>query len=70
MVKYIQKWWCISQNIACVRNKVNNDSIINSDWRKSYDWLVDLWYEKREFYNDNEFAIQDSMYIRKLLRLL
>ena len=68
----MQKWWCISQNTACVRNKVNNDSIINSDWRKSYDWLVDLWYEKhyRVIHNDNEFATQDSMCLKKLLELL
>ena len=44
--------------LKIIRNKVNNDSIINSDWWKSYDWLVDLWYEKhyRVIHNDNEFA--------------
>ena len=41
-----------------IRWKVDIESIVNTDWRHSYDWLVDLWYEKhyRVHHGENEFA--------------
>jgi len=41
-----------------VRWKVDQESIINTDWWHSYDGLVDLWYEKhyRVIHSNNEFA--------------
>ena len=41
-----------------IRNKITIESVIHTDWWKSYDWLVDLWYEKhyRVKHSDNEFA--------------
>jgi len=46
--------------LPIIRWKIDNkdDIIINSDWWKSYDWLVDLWYKKhyRVHHWDNEFA--------------
>lgn len=41
-----------------IRWKVCINSEINTDWRHSYDWLVDLWYEKhyRVHHGKNEFA--------------
>lgn len=44
--------------LKIIRNKVDEESIINTDWRKSYDGLVDLWYEKhhRVHHGANEFA--------------
>ena len=41
-----------------IRWKVATQSIVNSDWRHSYDWSVDLWYEKhyRVHHGKNEFA--------------
>jgi len=44
--------------LPIIRWKVNKDSIINSDWWKAYDWLVDLGYQKhyRVHHWNNEFA--------------
>ena len=44
--------------LPIIRWKVNDDSIINTDWWKSYDWLIDLWYEKhyRVNHSANEFS--------------
>jgi len=44
--------------LPIIRNKVDQESIINTDWWKSYDGLVDLWFEKhyRVIHSDNEFA--------------
>ena len=44
--------------LKIIRWKVDHDSKVNTDWRKSYDWLVDLWYEKhyRVIHSQDEFA--------------
>lgn len=44
--------------IPIIREKVSVDSEVNTDWRKSYDWLIDLWYEKhyRVHHGENEFV--------------
>lgn len=44
--------------LKIIRGKVDYDSKVNTDWRKSYDWLVDLWYEKhyRVIHSQDEFA--------------
>ena len=44
--------------IPIIRWKVETTSIMNTDWRKSYDWLVDVWYEKhyRVHHWDNKFV--------------
>ena len=44
--------------IPIIRNKIDQTSIINTDWWPSYDWLVDLGYEKhhRVIHSENEFA--------------
>ena len=44
--------------IPIIRWKVIDNSEINTDWWKAYDWLVDLWYEKhyRVHHWENEFA--------------
>lgn len=44
--------------LKIIRNKVDEESVVNTDWRKSYDGLVDLWYEKhhRVHHGANEFA--------------
>lgn len=45
--------------IPIIRWKIDiENSTINSDWWKAYDWLVDLWYEKhyRVHHWKNEFA--------------
>lgn len=44
--------------LKIIRWKVDYDSKVNTDWRKSYDWLVDLWYEKhyRVIHSKDEFA--------------
>ena len=44
--------------LPIIRGKVDKESIINTDWWKAYDWLVDLWYEKhyRIHHWNNEFA--------------
>ena len=41
-----------------IRGKIDEWSIINTDWWRSYHWLVDLWYEKhyRVHHWKNEFA--------------
>ena len=44
--------------LKIIRGKVEYDSCVNTDWRKSYDGLVDLGYEKhyRVIHSHNEFA--------------
>lgn len=44
--------------LRIIRNKVAINSEVNTDWRHSYDWLVDFGYEKhhRVIHNENEFA--------------
>jgi transposase-like protein len=44
--------------LPIIRGKVDKESIINTDWWKAYDWLVDLWYKKhyRIYHWNNEFA--------------
>ena len=44
--------------IPIIKWKVEVWSEINTDWWKSYDWLVNIWYEKhyRVHHGDNEFA--------------
>ena len=44
--------------LPIIRGKVDKNSIINTDWWKAYDWLVDLGYEKhyRIHHWNNEFA--------------
>jgi len=44
--------------LPIIRWKVNKDSVINSDWWKAYDWLVDLEHQKhyRVHHWKNEFA--------------
>ena len=44
--------------IPIIRWKIETTSIMNTDWWKSYDWLVDVWYEKhyRVHHWDNEFV--------------
>lgn len=44
--------------IPIIREKVSVDSEVNTDWRKSYDWLIDVWYEKhyRVHHGENEFV--------------
>lgn len=64
----LKRWWKVYTEIIpnskakslipIIRGKINNWSIINTDWWKAYDWLVDLWYEKhfRVHHWANEFA--------------
>ena len=45
--------------IPIIRGKIDPDkSIVNTDWWKSYDGLIDMWYEKhyRVHHSKNEFA--------------
>ena len=44
--------------IPIIRWKIDSWSIINTDWWKAYDWLVDLWFDKhyRVHHWSNEFA--------------
>ena len=44
--------------LPIIRGKIDTNSVINTDWWKAYDWLVDLWYEKhyRIHHWNNEFA--------------
>lgn len=44
--------------IPIIRWKIALDSTINTDGWRSYDWLVDIWYEKhyRVHHWENEFA--------------
>jgi len=45
--------------LPIIRWKINkNNTTINSDWWRSYDWLVDIWYKKhyRVHHLKNEFA--------------
>ena len=44
--------------LGIIRNKVDKKSEMNTDWRHSYDGLVDLWYEKhyRVIHSKDEFA--------------
>lgn len=44
--------------IPVIRWKVDTDSIVNTDGRKAYDWLIDLWYRKhwRVHHSKDEFA--------------
>ncbi len=32
--------------LPIIRWKVEKESIMNTDWWRAYDWLVDFWYEK------------------------
>ena len=48
-----------SSLLPIIRWKIDTkDSVINTDWWKSYDWLIDLWYEKhyRVHHWENEFV--------------
>ena len=45
--------------IPIIRGKISiENSVVNTDWRKSYDGLIDMWYEKhyRVHHGKNEFA--------------
>ena len=44
--------------LPIIRGKIDTNSIVNTDWWKAYDWLVDLGYEKhyRIHHWNNEFA--------------
>ena len=44
--------------VPIIRGKIDEWSIVNTDWWRSYDWLVDVWYEKhyRVHHWENEFA--------------
>ena len=44
--------------LPIIRWKIDLGSAINTDWWHSYDWLVDLWYQKHYRVNhwENEFA--------------
>lgn len=45
--------------IPIIRGKINpEESVVNTDWWKSYDGLIDMWYEKhyRVHHWKNEFA--------------
>jgi len=44
--------------IPIIRWKIEDNSEINTDWWKAYDWLVDIWFDKhyRVHHWDNEFA--------------
>jgi transposase-like protein len=41
-----------------IRWKIEPDSEINTDWRRWYNWLVDIWYDKhyRVHHGKNEFV--------------
>jgi len=41
-----------------IRWKVGKEAIIYTDWRRWYDWLVDVWYDKhyRVNHSKNEFS--------------
>ncbi len=45
--------------LPIIRGKVDPHSEVNTDWRKSYDWLIDMWYQKhyRVIHSKDEFAI-------------
>ena len=50
---------CSSRSlIPIIRQKISTDAIVNTDGRKAYDGLVDIWYEKhyRVHHSNNEFA--------------
>ena len=44
--------------LPIIRGKVDTNSIVNTDWWKAYDWLVDLGYKKhyRIHHWNNEFV--------------
>lgn len=44
--------------IPIIRGKIDGGSVLNTDWWRAYDWLVDLWFEKhfRVHHWKNEFA--------------
>ena len=44
--------------LPIIRGKIDISATMNTDWRKAYDWLVDVWYEKhyRVHHGKNEFA--------------
>ena len=44
--------------LPIIRKKISNESEVNTDWWKAYDWLVDVWYEKhyRVHHWNNEFV--------------
>ena len=45
--------------IPIIRGKISlENSVVNTDWWKSYDVLIDMWYEKhyRVHHSKNEFA--------------
>ena len=68
MVRALKRWWKVYTEIIpnakakilipIIRWKIDDWSIINTDWWKAYDGLVDLWYEKhfRVHHWKNEFA--------------
>ena len=41
-----------------IRWKIEPESVINTDWRRWYNWLVDIWYDKhyRVHHGKNEFV--------------
>lgn len=50
---------CSAQHIVpIIRQKISTDATVNTDGRKAYDGLVDVWYEKhyRVHHSNNEFA--------------
>ena len=50
---------CTAQTLeAIILEKVDTESVILSDGRKWYDWLVDVWYDKhyRVIHNENEWS--------------
>jgi transposase-like protein len=55
--------WKVLQNI--IESKVEQDTIIVSDWRKWYDWLVDMWYDKhyRVVHSNNEWSKWEGIHI-------
>lgn len=64
----LKRWWKVYTEIIpdakakslipIIRGKVDEWSVINTDWWKAYDGLVDLWFEKhyRVHHWKNEFA--------------
>ena len=44
--------------LPIIRGKISVESVINTDWWHSYNWLVDLWYKKHYRVNhwENEFV--------------
>ena len=72
----LKRWWRVYTQIvpnckaetlvAIIEHKVDKiDSELYSDMRKSYDWLVAIWYDKhyRVNHSDNEFSKWDWVHI-------